>query len=86
MTESRDYARQQVMLAAWIEQAGGLLPCTLSNISAAGAQLCVSADFALPARFPIRMHEDGKVRRGCRVIWRKDDRTGVRFFPLAELA
>ena len=39
--------------------------------------LCRSSSrFALP--------RTGKIRRGCNVIWRRDDRVGVSFFRLAE--
>ncbi|MBV9955270.1 MAG: PilZ domain-containing protein [Pseudolabrys sp.] len=86
MTDARTSQRKTVTIPAWVELKGGLLPCSVSNISESGAQICIPQNPSLPARFPLRLHEDGKVRRGCRVIWQKEDRIGVRFFPLTELA
>jgi hypothetical protein len=59
-----------------------LLPCVLSNISLRGGEITVSPEIALPKQFALRLTEDGKIRRGCNVMWRKDDRVGISFFRL----
>lgn len=81
---ARKHRRRPMELPAWIETASEPLPCRLHNLSPEGAQISVSPDWALPARFVLRLTADGKLRRGCRLIWHKDDRIGVRFFALPE--
>lgn len=54
----------------------------LSNISLRGGQLEISTDLVLPKRFALRLTCDGKIRRGCNVIWRAAERVGVTFFRL----
>ena len=72
--------RVRINIPAWLEaQFGKLVPCTVANIGEEGAQLCITPDLALPNRFTIRLTEDGKITRTCRVIWQKNDRLGVRF-------
>ena len=79
----RNVTREDVALPAWLEgRPGQLLQCTIASISNDGAQLAISPTFELPSRFALRLTEDGKVRRGCRVLWRNGNRTGVRFFAL----
>ena len=43
----------------------------------------VRRDTALPACFVLRLTKDGKISRGCTVVWREFNRTGVRFFQLS---
>ena len=79
--DARREKRRPVNYPAWLERsAGGLLPCTIANVSGGGAQLCISKDYALPQRFALWLTENGTFKRGCRVVWRKGDRTGVQFF------
>ena len=54
---------------AWLEGPGGeLLACTLYNIGDDGAQLYVSPDIDYPDHFMIRLTQDGKVKRLCRLV------------------
>lgn len=54
---------------AWFEGPGGeLLACTLRNVGDDGAQLCMIPDIDYPDNFTIRLTEDGKVKRLCRLI------------------
>lgn len=65
---------------AWFEGPGGeLLACTLQNIGNDGAQLCVSPDIAYPSRFTIRLTQDGKVKRLCRLVSHDNGRMDVVF-------
>jgi PilZ domain-containing protein len=73
-------------LPAWIPRGNSPVPCTVANVSQDGAQLCISMNFALPDRFILLFTPDGKIKRACLVVWRKGDRTGVRFCPLPTLA
>jgi hypothetical protein len=85
LSESRKYARRPMDFPAWIETPRTQpLPCRLDNLSPEGAQISVHMDWALPARFVLRLTADGKLRRGCRVIWQKEGRIGVRFFALPD--
>jgi len=52
------------------------LPCTVLNISAAGASLEVANPERLPKRFWL-MH--AKTKKSCLVIWRRHHRIGVQF-------
>jgi hypothetical protein len=83
MYERRREERAQVQLPAWMEAPNRLLPCVLSNLSLRGGEITVSPEIALPKQFALRLTEDGKIRRGCNVMWRKDDRVGISFFRLA---
>jgi hypothetical protein len=84
MYERRKEGRSKVQVPVWMEAPSRLLPCTLQNLSLRGGEVVVAPDIELPKKFAIRLTEDGKIRRGCSVVWRKDDRVGVSFFRLAE--
>jgi hypothetical protein len=75
-----------VEVPAWLEGPSGPLPCVLTNISLRGGELQISPHIALPKQFVLRLTEDGKIRRGCSVIWIQESRVGVRFFRLVETA
>ena len=82
-SDNRNQIRRRVSIPGWLETpAGKRIPITLANVSEEGAQLCISPDFALPANFTVLLTRDGRVKRGCRILWQKGDRIGVRFFRL----
>jgi hypothetical protein len=83
MYERRKEERANIELPVWMEAPERLLPCTLQNISLRGGEVVVSPDIALPKEFALRLTQDGKIRRGCKVVWRRGDRVGVSFFRLA---
>jgi hypothetical protein len=86
-TDTRREGRRPTKQIARLEgKPGDLIVCTILNISNDGAQMVINSDLILPNRFALRLTEDGKEKRGCRVIWRKGSRIGVRFFPLPSCA
>ncbi|MDP2411145.1 MAG: PilZ domain-containing protein [Pseudolabrys sp.] len=83
MSEIRNQIRRRVTIPGWLETPSGKrIPITLANVSEDGAQLCIGPDFALPASFILLLTRDGQIKRGCRILWQKGDRIGVRFFRL----
>jgi hypothetical protein len=81
--EKRRSKRKPISCPAWLEgKLGRLLPCTMTNVSNDGAQLCVGANVALPRRFVLWLTQDGRLRRGCHVVWQKSNRLGVSFYAL----
>lgn len=85
MYERRIEPRTKLQVPVWMEgPSGRIFPCVLSSISMRGGEITISSDLALPKQFALRLTEDGKIRRGCNVIWRAGERVGVSFFRLAE--
>jgi hypothetical protein len=80
----RKHRREPICYTGWLEgPSGRRVPCTVANIAQDGAQLCIGEAIVLPSRFTLWLTENGETKRDCRVIWRKADRLGVRFMPLA---
>ena len=82
--ERRKESRHEVRVPVWIEGQASLVPCTLSNLSMRGGEIEVSINLALPKQFALRLTEDGKIRRGCNVVWRQGERVGVNFFKMTD--
>jgi len=55
--------------------------CTVQNVTGAGACLKLANTFGVPETFDLTF-EHGRTRRSCRVVWRTDDRLGVKFESL----
>jgi len=55
--------------------------CTVQNVTGAGACLKLANTFGVPETFELTF-EHGRTRRSCRVVWRTDDRLGVKFESL----
>jgi hypothetical protein len=85
MYERRTEPRPKVEVPVWLEGPSGLLRCMLSNLSLRGGEIDVSIEIALPKQFVLRLTQDGKIRRGCSVVWRRGARVGISFFRLAEV-
>ena len=52
--------------------------CTVSDISASGAQLRLTAQDDFPDEFHLVLAKGARVHRRCAVVWRSKDRVGVR--------
>ena len=58
--------------------AGQEMPCSVDNLTEAGAGLHVGTTFGLPRVFQLKI--DGEVQtRHCKVIWTEGKRLGVSF-------
>jgi PilZ domain len=53
--------------------------CTVSNISARGAQLSLAVTNNFPNEFNLVLSKGGAVRRRCEVVWQNETHVGVRF-------
>lgn len=78
MDERRNKARHRVLKAGTIEFGGGVIDCTIRNLSDAGAALDVTSPVGIPTHFTLLVQADG-THLSCSVIWRKEKRIGVRF-------
>src|SRR5271170_3884145 len=52
--------------------------CTVENITGGGACLKLASTFGVPETFDLTF-EHGRTRRSCRVVWRTNDKLGVKF-------
>jgi hypothetical protein len=55
-----------------------LVPCTVHDLTAAGARLALACTEALPDLFELTF-DHGRSRRSCRVVWRGPAEIGVAF-------
>lgn len=76
MEEHRSTPRRRVLKAATIAFGGGAISCTVRNLSEYGALLDVTSPIGIPDVFSLVMDSGS---HQCRVIWRRERRTGVRF-------
>jgi len=79
MEEKKRAPRHRVLKAGTIDfGVGGVIDCTIRNLSATGAALDVPTPVGIPAEFILVIPSDA-LRFACRVVWRKARRIGVRF-------
>ncbi len=78
MNENRIAPRKRVLKAGTIEFGGGAIDCTVRNLSDTGAALFVESPVGIPTEFNLIVISD-QVNRTCSVVWRKDNRIGIRF-------
>jgi hypothetical protein len=78
MDEKRTSPRHRVLKAGTIEFGGGIIDCTVRNVSKSGAALDVASPVGIPATFTLAIPGDG-LHYACRVLWRKQSRIGVKF-------
>lgn len=80
MTEKREAPRKRVLKGAKaILPGGGVIDCTIRNLSDTGAQLQVEP-LAVPNTFELRIPgREGRLM--VQVVWRKSGAIGVRFLP-----
>ena len=79
MEEVRTAARRKVLKAGSIALAnGGVIGCTIRNISTSGASVEVTSSMGIPDEFTLMIEMEHR-KRPCKVVWRKDKRIGVTF-------
>jgi hypothetical protein len=76
--EHRIAPRRRVLKAGSISFGGGVIDCTVRNISETGAALEVVTPLFIPDQFTLIVQSDG-LSRPCHVVWRKERRIGVTF-------
>ncbi len=73
----RQHQRQRTLKAGKIVlKAGGVIDCTVRNMSAAGACLVVSSPVGIPDEFVLQNND---AQRLCRTVWRSEKKIGVAF-------
>jgi len=78
--DQRKAKRRLMRYTAWLaRKPGDLLGCVLSDISDTGARMTVQEPDTVPDRFLLMLSRNGKAKRLCRVVWRKDKQLGVHF-------
>src|SRR5262249_10524302 len=77
----RKAARQPSSAQAFLYSADGwpLGECRMRDVSSSGAKLVHEIQDEMPKRFLLSFSRDGRVRRQCQVVWRKEREIGVRF-------
>lgn len=73
MGEKRAVHRRRVLKAGTIEFGGGVIDCTVRNLSKIGAALDVPTPVGIPETFTLTIPSDA-LRFACRVIYRKERR------------
>jgi hypothetical protein len=78
--QPRQSVRERTFLPARIKFGDGVLStqCTVTQLSAVGARLNISASVSMPDRFDIEIPQRGLSNR-ARLVWRKDDQAGIEF-------
>ncbi|MFB9264405.1 PilZ domain-containing protein [Bradyrhizobium erythrophlei] len=74
--ERRDILRRRIFKGGTIEFGSEAIPCTVRNVSAAGASIEVNSPLWFPDRFVLAI--DGE-RHACRIVWKKERRLGLEF-------
>jgi hypothetical protein len=78
MDHQRIVARRRIFKAGSIECGGGVIDCTVRNLSETGAALEVLSPLYIPDRFTLAVRTD-QLKRPCHIIWRKKNRIGIAF-------
>ncbi len=61
-----------------VPRRSSVISCTVQNINSGGACLKMANTGGLPDTFDLTF-EHGRTRRSCRVVWRTNDKLGVKF-------
>ena len=77
----RKAPRRAVGVVAYLYTTDGwpIGECRMCDVSAGGARFVHAISDELPAEVLLSLSRDGRVRRLCQVVWRKDNEIGVRF-------
>jgi PilZ domain-containing protein len=78
MEEHRIATRRRVLKAGTIEFGGGVIDCTVKNLSETGAALEVATPLYIPDSFTLFVRSD-QFKRRCHIVWRKEKRIGIAF-------
>jgi len=78
MDNHRIAPRHRVLKAGSIEFNGGVIDCTIRNISDTGAAIEVASPLGIPDTFWLQI-SGSQTPRHCHVAWRSDKRIGVAF-------
>ena len=78
LCEHRIAPRKRVLKTGSIEFGGGTIDCTVRNLSETGAALLVESPIGIPTTFKLVNLSD-RTSRMCQVVWRTENRVGVRF-------
>jgi hypothetical protein len=70
--------RRKILKGGSISFGGGVITCTVRNLSATGAALEVTSPVGVPETFTLVLEME-HTKRPCQVVWRKEKRLGVRF-------
>jgi PilZ domain len=83
LTDRRKGRRRYVAHGARIvcDGGSGLQNCRVLDVSAFGAQLELENALTLPGKFVLLLSHDGRLRRQCLVVWRKENTVGIEFNP-----
>ena len=68
---TRNYKSGKILLGSW------KVPCTVRNVSEAGACLEVQTTYGIPATFEFVLPNHPP--RTCKVVWLSDTKIGVEF-------
>jgi PilZ domain len=79
MDEKRNSQRSRTLKSGTISfGGGGVIDCTIRNLSSAGASLEVAGRFGIPDDFTLVIRPNQN-QHSCRVTWRRQNRIGVAF-------
>jgi PilZ domain len=79
MIEQRAHARHRVFKGGRLAfDNGGVVDCTVRNISPSGARIDVTNPVGLPAQFTLHIDREHFTRH-CQPVWRHDNQIGVAF-------
>lgn len=86
--QKRSMVRRDARYGVWIAYGDDrtLVPCTLLDVSENGASLMLPGNEDVPDEFVLLLSEGGRVRRQCRVTWRRKDKVGVEFVLAQEVS
>ena len=81
MTIVRKTPRRPVCTVGYLYTIDGwpIGECQLRDISIGGAKFIHAIADELPPELFLALSKDGRVRRRCQLIWRKENQVGVRF-------
>lgn len=79
--EKRRFRRRDIRLLCRIVRSDGEMSglCELLDVSQGGARIRISPDFTVSEQFILILSRDGRIRRSCRLVWRRDNFVGAEF-------